>query len=90
MSREAAELSSSAPSPYATGQLIKSHDIHNRALRQQPDQHPSLTRSIRWRLPGTISAGAPRLLRPLEETRWNKTAAASGLGLTFRSLRLTG
>ena len=68
------------------GQLIKSHDIHIAPCASSQDQHPSLTQidSLEDYL-DNIERTA--ITQALEETRWNKTAAAKRLGLTFRSLR---
>ncbi|KAA0694905.1 sigma-54-dependent Fis family transcriptional regulator [Halopseudomonas laoshanensis] len=68
------------------GQLIKTHDIHIAPCASSQDQQPSLTQidSLEDYL-DNIERTA--ITQALEETRWNKTAAAKRLGLTFRSLR---
>lgn len=68
------------------GQLINSHDIHLAACASSQDPPPSLSQidSLEEYL-DNIERTA--LSQALEETRWNKTAAAKRLGLTFRSLR---
>ena len=68
------------------GELINTHDIHLAPCANSQDQQPSLTRidSLEDYL-DNIERTA--ITQALEETRWNKTAAAKRLGLTFRSLR---
>ncbi|PCD00763.1 sigma-54-dependent transcriptional regulator [Halopseudomonas pelagia] len=68
------------------GQLIKTHDIHIASCASSQNQQPSLTQidSLEDYL-DNIERTA--ITQALEETRWNKTAAAKRLGLTFRSLR---
>ncbi|MFO7705647.1 MAG: sigma-54 dependent transcriptional regulator [Halopseudomonas sp.] len=68
------------------GHLINSHDIHLASGASGQDQQPSLSQidSLEDYL-DNIERTA--LSQALEETRWNKTAAAKRLGLTFRSLR---
>ncbi len=67
-------------------QLIKTHDIHIAPCASSQDKQPSLTQidSLEDYL-DNIERTA--ISQALEETRWNKTAAAKRLGLTFRSLR---
>ena len=67
-------------------QLINNHDIHIAPCASSQGQQPSLTQidSLEDYL-DNIERTA--INQALEETRWNKTAAAKRLGLTFRSLR---
>ncbi len=53
-----------------------------RRLRRRPARHAGRPRGI----PENASS-ARRSCRALEETRWNRTAAAQRLGLSFRSMR---
>ncbi|MFN3581735.1 MAG: sigma-54-dependent transcriptional regulator [Pseudomonas sp.] len=68
------------------GGMIKSADIHIASCPSNQDNEPTLTRidSLEDYL-DNIERNA--ITQALEETRWNKTAAAKRLGLTFRSLR---
>ncbi|WP_022961434.1 sigma-54-dependent transcriptional regulator [Halopseudomonas pelagia] len=68
------------------GQLINTHDIHIAPCSSSQHGQPALTQidSLEDYL-DNIERTA--INQALEETRWNKTAAAKRLGLTFRSLR---
>jgi two-component system response regulator PilR (NtrC family) len=73
-------------------QLTATHTIPVNLLPQQPshDTNPtssapvSQNESLEDRL---ISIEKQAILKVLEETRWNRTAAAKKLGMSFRSLR---
>jgi two-component system response regulator PilR (NtrC family) len=69
------------------GQVIDADEIY---LPQGASQTPAVTNPTQTDLPledflGEIEKNA--ILQALEETRWNRTAAAKKLGMTLRSLR---
>ena len=85
----------------AEGECIQAHDLHFQQATLQPSEQPATSPALAHPAPTTSPAfeqvdnleghleevERKLITQALEETRWNRTAAAERLGLSFRSLR---